>query len=460
MRDLPRQDTQPERHAHLMLCMFKPFFSTDDLRSPDESSWVVAMQRAEQSNQWDARSTTMRLNIKGMLRQRHAADEEMVRRAEEARANAAAGRGGAFSDDEGEIINAACDEDDAEGSNVMPPTRNAHNVLAYVNNATDNCIRAGFSKSNDARLPAGALLSGRSAEQAATDANSVNIGVSAADAKSSLKTQAGLLTALDKGNATSSPPQPDPTPSSSRFNSAELNPYLVDLRTKYQAGLSEDVKAKMNARRDRTNEAVAGTDVGRASHQQHEAVRRIADEFGLNRKQRLAFFIFGAAWIARTATPTSEALRLHVSGGAGSGKSYVLKAIKALIDCPALKSAVLPGRLLTVAFQGKQACSVGGCTVHSVIKVPRRDKNKSRSTLDSTSDQDSLPPEKVARWLGVGAMAIEEISMVSCELLGKLQLAAAEVRPSCASLPFAGLICVTFGDLNQVRHHDGLLRHN
>ncbi|CAM9139490.1 unnamed protein product, partial [Pylaiella littoralis] len=130
----------------------------------------------------------MRLNIKGMLRQRHAADEEMVRRAEEARANAAAGRGGAFSDDEGEIINAACDEDDAEGSNVMPPTRNAHNVLAYVNNATDNCIRAGFSKSNDARLPAGALLSGRSAEQAATDANSVNIGVSAADAKSSLKT--------------------------------------------------------------------------------------------------------------------------------------------------------------------------------------------------------------------------------------------------------------------------------
>ncbi|CAM9864475.1 unnamed protein product, partial [Laminaria digitata] len=54
-----------------------------------------------------------------------------------------------------------------------------------------------------------------------------------------------------------------------------------------------------------------------------------------------------------------------VSGGAGSGKSCVLRPIVTLIDCPALKGVVHPGRLLTVAFQGKQAASVGGATIHS-----------------------------------------------------------------------------------------------
>ncbi|CAN0577107.1 unnamed protein product, partial [Laminaria digitata] len=116
--------------------------------------------------------------------------------------------------------------------------------------------------------------------------------------------------------------------------------------------------------------------VGRSYCQQHDAIRRIADVFGLNCEQRLAFFIFGAAWLARASVATADALRLHVSGRAGSGKSYVLRAIVALIDCPALQGVVHPGQLLTVAFQGKQAASVGGATIHSVTDVPRGDKSK------------------------------------------------------------------------------------
>ncbi|CAB1115015.1 unnamed protein product [Ectocarpus sp. CCAP 1310/34] len=161
----------------------------------------------------------------------------------------------------------------------------------------------------------------------------------------------------------------------------------------------------MDKRREETNARVAESDVGPTYPQQHDTVRRIADELGLNRKQRLAFFLFGAAWIRRTASPTADALRLHVSGGAGSGNSCVLRAIKALIDCPALKGVVRPGRLLTLAFQGKQAACVGGNTVHSATDVPRTDKG---GTLDNTAGQSGLSDAKVVFWKNVAVLAIEE----------------------------------------------------
>ena len=104
--------------------------------------------------------------------------------------------------------------------------------------------------------------------------------------------------------------------------------------------------------------------------------------------------------------------------------------------------------LLTVAFQGKQAASVGGSTVHSVCDIGTHHKG----ALDNTDGQAGLSARKSQRWaqLGDGVIAMEEISMISCNLLGKMQEAAASVRPSGAGLPHAGYICVTFGDLNQV----------
>ena len=73
--------------------------------------------------------------------------------------------------------------------------------------------------------------------------------------------------------------------------------------------------------------------------------------------------------------------------------------------------------------------------------------------MDNTQGQSGLSPAKARRWTHVkdGCIAMEEVSMISCHLQGCMQKAAASLRPSAASLPYAGLICVTFGDLNQVR---------
>ena len=450
MMDVPRRDTQSERHAQLLLCMFKPFFKMYDLRLLTDESWEAALVRTEDSNAWGARTASMRMNIEGMLRQRLAAADEIARKAEEARLTRA-GCGGRDADSDDEILNDAFD-DETEGTNVMPMAPNAHNVLAYVNDAKDACLDAGFSRNDHGTST---MLSGRSQQAVDADASRVIGGHDSDDAATALtnmKKQERALKSLDSRAAESTvddddiDEQADP---SVPYSSAALDPYLLELRSRSESGLSAEKIAAMDSRRKATNAAVAASDIGQTYPAQHDAVKRIADEFGLNRKQRLAFFIFGAAWIARGAVPTADSLRLHVSGGAGSGKSWVLSAVLALIECKALSGTVRPGKLLTVAFQGKQASSVGGATVHSVADIPRGDKQKD-NLLDNTEGQSPLDAAKAARWRGVEVLAIEEVSMVSCKLLGHLHKAAAYVRPSWSSLPFAGLIVITFGDLNQV----------
>lgn len=448
MRDIPRQDTQPESHAKLLLCMFKPIFAIDDLRLTEDISWAEAHRRADDAGQLDPRAITMIRNIRAMLTQRVAADEETARKNAELRAARASGENGEDIVD-GETFNLDCADDDTTGDNVLPPAQNAHRVSAYVNNALDSLLAAGFSNSDAARQSRATLLSGRTPEEVAADLQEVRLGVGEMEAKKFMTAFGANLEQSD-ANACAAPPEEPTSPHAPNSYDAEsIDAYISDLRSKSESSLTDAAKERLNDRRKATNDRVATTDVGQTSRHQHDAVRRIAEEFGLNRKQRLAFFIFGNAWLARNGSPNPNALRLHISGGAGSGKSYVLKAIVALIECPALKGVVQPGGLLTVAFQGKQAASVGGTTVHSVCDaIVRREKG----TMDNTDGQTALSEKKAQRWaqLKDGAIAMEEISMISCQLQGKMQEAAASVRPSGASLPHAGFICVTLGDLNQV----------
>lgn len=370
----------------------------------------------------------MRLNIGAMLTQRLAAAEETARRNAERLAARERGDGGAYEID-GEIFNLSCDDDDSTGDNVLPPARNAHHVSAYVNDALDSLLNAGFGTTDTSPDTRPALLRDLDDVRTGLDNDAANRVMAAFTAK---------LEKCDVGACAGTPEEETPVVDPASYNSASMDPYILDIRSKSQSGLMEEAKIKMDERRTATNNRVAATDVGRAAIQQHDAVRRIAEEFGLNRKQRLAFFIFGNAWLARNGSPNPNALRLHVSGPAGSGKSFVLRAIVSLIECPALTGVVQPGGLLTVAFQGKQAASVvGGTTVHSVCDVPMRQ----RGALDNTDGQAGLSEKKTQRWAQIkdGAIATEEISMISCKLLGKMQEAAASVRPYGASLPHAVL---------------------
>ena len=72
-------------------------------------------------------------------------------------------------------------------------------------------------------------------------------------------------------NACAAVPDDDP-PGQDRlpYDSSAIGPYIRQLRSKAQHGLTEEAILNLDARRRATNEKVANTDVGRASKFQHE----------------------------------------------------------------------------------------------------------------------------------------------------------------------------------------------
>ncbi|CAM9906470.1 unnamed protein product, partial [Hapterophycus canaliculatus] len=186
---------------------------------------------------------------------------------------------------------------------------------------------------------------------------------------------------------------------------------------------------------------------GRTPASQHPAAYQIAEEFGLNRKQRLAFYIFANDLLAQNGPTPPDVLRLYIGGGAGTGKSHVLKAIKAFIDCPALVGQIPSGRLLTVAFQGRAASAVGGQTVHSTRSAGSNDRGNLSGAHD---DQAPLNDSKALAWKIKSTLAIEEISMIGCKLLVSLHKAAYSMFPVHKGKPFGNRVVVMLGTFNQL----------
>ena len=250
MRDIPRADKQQERHAQLLLCMFKPMFEVGDLRLPEDKSWTEALNRTEASNQWDPDSVTMRMNIRAMLTQRLAADDEMARR----RAELLAARQGDDSisgDVNGDITGIVCDGDDTTGNNVLPLAKNAHIVSAYVNGALESILAAGFSRCDpllhiDATDQSSTiLLSGRTSDQIAADVSEIRQGDDKSTANKLMLEFAAKLQKSDNTACASDPEEEDPVPNPNSYNTAAMDPYILDLRSKSQSGLDEDVKRTM-----------------------------------------------------------------------------------------------------------------------------------------------------------------------------------------------------------------------
>ncbi|CAN0531069.1 unnamed protein product, partial [Ectocarpus sp. 12 AP-2014] len=134
--------------------------------------------------------------------------------------------------------------------------------------------------------------------------------------------------------------------------------------------------------------------------------------------------------------------RLYIGGGAGTGKSHVARAIISLIACPCVLRRGGREKALVCAFQGKQATTLGGTTIHSIASVP--DEN-------SQTPARRLSPKKKALWKDVTVLIIEEVSMVSAKMLAALHVAAVASLGADASLPFGGLDIVALGDFSQLQ---------
>lgn len=118
-----------------------------------------------------------------------------------------------------------------------------------------------------------------------------------------------------------------------------------------------------------------------------------------------------------------------VNGGAGSGKSTLIKWIRNRYD-----------NVIVVAPTGIAAINVSGKTIHSMFKLPPK--------MIESYDIKPQSKEKQAVLKAAEVLIIDEISMVNPNLLDAINLSLQLNRQK--RLPFGGLAVVLVGDLYQL----------
>lgn len=123
---------------------------------------------------------------------------------------------------------------------------------------------------------------------------------------------------------------------------------------------------------------------------------------------------------------------LFITGNAGTGKSTLVKYI---IDGLTAKGAVVS----LTAYNGSAAINIGGTTLCSWMGLGNFEEPLSVYA-------NRKPPTK--RWLSTDVLVIDEISVVSAEVLAKLEALARVYRKN--ELPFGGMQMVLIGDFAQL----------
>ena len=143
--------------------------------------------------------------------------------------------------------------------------------------------------------------------------------------------------------------------------------------------------------------------------------------------------------------PKQTLVCLH--GGAGTGKSYALKAIyqtlnKILNNKPGQKTNDLT--TLLIAPTGKAAHNIKGHTIHAAFHIPANQSlaNYTQLSWDNINTYCS-------KYLNLKWIICDEISMVSNYMLKFIHLHLQEIK--CNNLLFGGINIIAIGDLHQLK---------
>jgi len=166
------------------------------------------------------------------------------------------------------------------------------------------------------------------------------------------------------------------------------------------------------------------------THPPREHARVLPDD--LNAKQRAIFdFIRDHSTVPFA---DRKPLNAMLKGTAGTGKSYVIHAIRSLLGT----------KCIVVAPTGSAASSIQGNTIHSKLAIPVHGfKELAADSLDDLHQA----------WKPVEYIIIDEISMVGLALLGMIDSRLRQIFPSCQATVYGGrsvLMCGDFGQLPPV----------
>ncbi|XP_062414952.1 uncharacterized protein LOC134107225 [Pungitius pungitius] len=168
----------------------------------------------------------------------------------------------------------------------------------------------------------------------------------------------------------------------------------------------------------------------------------------LNQKQACVFYAVRDWCVKRVCGLNPEQFFFYINGGAGTGKSHLIKCIyseasKILCKVPSHSEEVdisNPTVLLT-AFTGTAAYNISGSTLHSLLKLPRSLKPPFQG-LGNQLD------EVRSELLNAEIFIIDEVSMVSKPLFAYVDARLKQIKGS--PKPFGGMSVIAVGDFYQL----------
>ena len=127
-----------------------------------------------------------------------------------------------------------------------------------------------------------------------------------------------------------------------------------------------------------------------------------------------------------------DPLHMIVSGTAGTGKSFLIGCLRAL----------LTNKVRVVAPTGVAAFNIHGCTLHSLLSLPTRGEFKDLEGERLHSLQQTFAE--------VRYIIIDEMSMVGRKLFGQVDKRLRQAFPHRADEVLGGCSCILFGDFGQL----------
>ena len=164
----------------------------------------------------------------------------------------------------------------------------------------------------------------------------------------------------------------------------------------------------------------------------------------LNLEQRIVFQYLLNWCQAKAHIPSKTAAEyIFVTGGAGTGKSHLIRAIHNMANFTFRKAGQTPSHIhvLLMAPTGTAAFNIGAPTIHSALLLP-----KNLKTYTKLSDEKCNTLRVKLQSLGI--IIIDEISLVGSDMLLYISKRLQQIT-GCFQ-PFGGITVVTFGDLYQL----------
>uniref|UniRef100_A0A3B3CJC3 ATP-dependent DNA helicase n=1 Tax=Oryzias melastigma TaxID=30732 RepID=A0A3B3CJC3_ORYME len=168
----------------------------------------------------------------------------------------------------------------------------------------------------------------------------------------------------------------------------------------------------------------------------------------LNQQQACVFYAVREWCIKRVCGLNPQQFLYYINGGAGTGKSHLIKSIHAqasniLRRAPrnAEEHDVSGPSVLLTSFTGTAAFQISGTTLHSLLRLPRILKPPIQGL-------GNLLDEVRAELLNAEIIIIDEVSMVSKVLFAYVDARLKQIKGS--QKPFGGLSVLAVGDFYQL----------